>query len=95
MMSKELPTFNFKALDDTDDKQEGVPFNISLGGGTQGLADVIYYDYNNTPTDVLPLEKNFAGTFIGYIKSFKYYDCLLTFSQINQNSDFELSFSKK
>ena len=77
-----------------DSKQEGVPFNISLGGGTQGLCDVVYYDFGHTPTDILPLEKNFAGSFIGYIKSFKFYDCLLTFSEIQQNTAFEQSFYK-
>ena len=41
LISKELPTFNFRELNDTPDKQEGVPFNISVGGGTQGLSDVI------------------------------------------------------
>ena len=29
------------------------------------------------PTRVYPLEKNFAGTFIGYIKSFKVYNCFM------------------
>lgn len=94
LMSKQLPTFNFKKLNDMDSKQEGVPFNISLGGGTQGLCDVVYYDFGHTPTDILPLEKNFAGSFIGYIKSFKFYDCLLTFSEIQQNTTFEQSFYK-
>lgn len=94
LMSKQLPTFNFKKLNDMDSKQEGVPFNISLGGGTQGLCDVVYYDFGHTPTDILPLEKNFAGSFIGYIKSFKFYDCLLTFSEIQQNTAFEQSFYK-
>ena len=85
MVSKEIPTFNFRELKDTLDKQEGVPFNISLGGGTQGLCDVIYYDYKKTPDKVLTLEKEFGGSFIGYFKSFKMYDCMLNFSEITQN----------
>ena len=89
MISKELPTFNFRELNDTPDKQEGVPFNISLGGGTQGLCDVIYYDYNKTPDKVLPLEKEFGGTFIGYFKSFKMYDCNINFTEIRQNYTYE------
>lgn len=93
-VSKELPTFNFKELNDTEDKQESVPFNISLGGGTQGLSDVIYYNYRQLPQYALPLEKEFGGTFIGYIKSFKIYDCPLTFSEIVKNHNFELSISK-
>lgn len=91
-ISKELPTFNFRELNDTPDKQEGVPFNISVGGGTQGLSDVIYYDFRKLPDKVLPLEKEFGGSFVGYFKSFKFYDCNLTFSEIAQNAIFEKRF---
>lgn len=91
-VSKELPTFNFRELNDTPDKQEGVPFNISVGGGTQGLSDVIYYDFRKTPNKVLPLEKEFGGSFIGYFKSFKLYDCNLTFSEITENAIYEKRF---
>lgn len=91
-ISKELPTFNFRELNDTPDKQEGVPFNISVGGGTQGLSDVIYYDFRKLPEKVLPLEKEFGGSFVGYFKSFKLYDCGLTFSEIAQNAIFEKRF---
>lgn len=89
MVTKELPTFNFRELNDTPDKQEGVPFNISLGGGTQGLCDVIYYDNRKTPDKVLPLEKEFGGSFIGYFKSFKMYDCNINFTEIRQNYAYE------
>lgn len=95
LISKELPTFNFRELNDTPDKQEGVPFNISVGGGTQGLSDVIYYNFNELPKYALPLEKEFGGSFIGYFKSFKFYDCQLTFSEITQNYLFERSFIEK
>ena len=91
-ISKELPTFNFRELNDTPDKQEGVAFNISVGGGTQGLSDVIYYDFRQLPYKVLPLEKEFGGSFVGYFKSFKFYDCNLTFSEITQNAIFEKRF---
>lgn len=72
-ISKELPVFNFRALNEYKDKQEGVPFNISIGGGTQGLCDSIWLDYFNTFKHVLPIEENFAGTFIGDIKTFKFF----------------------
>lgn len=75
LISKELPKFNFRKLNDLYSKQEGVPFNISIGGGTQGLCDTIDIDYMTPPQDVLPLEKEFAGTFIGYIRTFKFYNC--------------------
>lgn len=73
-ITEELPKFNFRELNDLYEKQEGVPFNLSLGGGTQGLAETIIRNYMLNPTRVYPLEEHFAGTFIGYIKYFKFYD---------------------
>lgn len=85
LVSRELPVFKFKELNDVETKQEGVPFNISLGGGTQGLSDVIYYNYLEYPKYVLPLEKNFGGSFIGYINQFRFYTCPKTFTQIKNH----------
>lgn len=85
LVSVELPMFDFRKLSDTPDKQEGVPFNISIGGGTQGLADVIYNDYTKIPEYVYPLEKEFGGSFIGYIKSFKFYECSLNATELREN----------
>lgn len=85
LVSMELPKFDFRKLNDTSDKQEGVPFNISLGGGTQGLSDVIYNDYLKIPEYVYPLEKEFGGSFIGYFKSFKFYECSLNMTQLRSN----------
>ena len=88
-ISKELPMLNLKALNEIYDKQEGVPYNISLGGGTQGLAETIQYNYMLNPTRVYPLEKNFAGTFIGYISSFKIYNCFMEQLIIENNYKYE------
>jgi len=85
LVSKELQLFNFKELDDTSDKQEGVPYNISVGGGTQGLSDVVYNEYTKLPDHIYPLEKEFGGTFEGYIKSFKFYECSINYNNLNQN----------
>ena len=87
--SKELPILNFKKLNDMYSKQEGVPFNISLGGGTQGLSDVIYLNYRKLPEYELPIEKEFAGTFIGFIKALRIYNCGISFSEITQNVIFD------
>lgn len=73
-ISKELDEFNFKELNDISLKQEAVPFNISLGGGTQGLLESILPDYYKASEYVYPIEKDFCGTFLGDIKSFKIYD---------------------
>lgn len=82
LVSKELPEFAFHELNDDYQKQEGVPFNISLGGGTQGLMETIGPDYMNTSRYLLPLERDFGGSFNGDIKSFKMYDCPLNYSTI-------------
>lgn len=85
LVSKELPEFKFRELDDNKEKQETVPFNISLGGGTQGLADAIWLNYYEKINYVFPLEKDFCGTFLGDIKSFRFYDCFLDYNSINNN----------
>lgn len=74
-ITKELPLLNLHMLDEIPEKQEGVAFNISLGGGTIGLAETVMPDYELRPTQKFPLEENFAGTFIGDIKYFKFYTC--------------------
>jgi len=73
-VSKELPEFRFKELNDVYQKQEAVPYNISLGGGTQGLLESILPDYYNTPDYIFPLEKSYCGSFVGDIKGFKIID---------------------
>ena len=92
LVSKELDAFDFHRLDDLSTLQEAVPFNISLGGGTQGLAESIWLNYKETFEKVLPLEKNFAGTFIGDIKKFRMYTCALEYNEIKNNYLFEKQF---
>ena len=82
LVSKELPEFAFRELSDDYQKQEGVPYSISLGGGTQGLMETIGPDYMNVSRYILPLERDFGGSFNGDIKSFKMYDCPLNYSTI-------------
>ena len=83
-ISKELNTLVFKALDEVYQKQEAVPFNISLGGGTQGLLETIMPKYYDVSNYVLPIEKDFCGTFIGDIKSFKMYLGFIDYSAIKR-----------
>ena len=75
LISKELPMLQLRKLNDLDSKQQGVPFNISIGGGTQGLCDTVDINYMTPPSEILPLEQEFGGTFIGCIKNFKFYTC--------------------
>ena len=88
LVSRELPMLNLKLLNDLPQKQEGVPFNMSLGGGTQGLAEVVYLNFLKLPEYVLPLEKEFGGSFIGYIKTFRFYTCPLNYAEIYGNHVF-------
>ena len=90
-ITQDLPMIDLKALNDLYEKQEGVPYNISLGGGTQGLAETIQRNYMLNPTRVYPLEKAFAGSFIGYISTFKIYNCFMEHMIICHNSKYELN----
>lgn len=91
LVSQMLDAFNFKNLNDSYTKQEGVPYNISLGGGSQGLCDSIWTHYKDILPKVLPIESNFAGSFIGDIKSFKVYSEMLEYNQIKNNYLYEKS----
>jgi len=91
LVSKPLPYPDFRLLDDPVDKQEGVPFNISLGGGTQGLSEVIYPDWLKYPEYILPLEKHFGGSFSGYIKSFKFFTCDKDYEIIRESVGYEFA----
>lgn len=83
-ISKELNEFKFKELNDVDLKQEAVPYNISLGGGTQGLLESILPDYYHVSEYMFPIEKDFCGTFLGDIMSFKIYDGYMNFPTIRK-----------
>ena len=89
-ISKNLPKLNLRALDEIYEKQETVPFNISLGGGSQGLIDTILPNYMINPYRIYPIEKNFAGSFIGYIKMFKIYLGEVNYIEIFNNFQHEL-----
>lgn len=88
-ITKDLPELSLKALNELYEKQEGIPYNISLGGGTQGLAETIQQNYMLNPTRVYPIEKNFAGSFIGYISSFRIYNCFMEQLIIESNFKWE------
>lgn len=75
LVSRDLPMIKLRPLDDIYSRQETVPFSISLGGGTFGLATAVYPDFRNRPNTVLPLESTFGGTFIGYMRYFRFHTC--------------------
>jgi len=81
----EFDEFIARRLNEYKDKQIGVPFNFSLGGGSQGLLESQTFDgLDNNDRDLL-IEQNFAGTFIGDISYFKFYICPLSYTNINNN----------
>ena len=86
LVSKEMKEFRFRELDDIFQKQEGVPFSMSLGGGTQGLLEEIQLDYYKLTDYCLPLERDFAGTFLGDIREFRFYNCFLDYPMIRQKA---------
>lgn len=81
-ISRELDCFEFREQNTVYQLQEGVPYNISLGGGTLGLLEMITLDYYKVSNHLLPIEKDFCGTFIGDIKTFKMYNCFIDYSTI-------------
>jgi hypothetical protein len=79
----------FKELNTHWKKQIGVPFNISIGGGTQGLIENMTFD-GPDPDDIgLCIEKHFAGSFIGKISQVKFYYDGLRIENINKICDDE------
>ena len=90
LCSKYLPLLKLRELNEEYSKQEGVPFNISVGGGTQGLCDVILPNFMEVVENKLPLEENFGGTFIGNIKDFRFYSCSMDYRGIQNNYFYNL-----
>lgn len=82
---KDIPEIMFKAIDDYKEKQLGVPFNISVGGGSQGLVESQTFDGPDIDDRNLLIEEHFAGTFIGGLADFKFNVCNLDYKSIKNN----------
>jgi hypothetical protein len=81
----EFDEFIARRLIEHQDKQVAVPFNISLGGGSQGLLEHFTFD-GQDPDDLgCLIEQNFAGTFIGDISTFRMYIDNLNYCELNNN----------
>jgi hypothetical protein len=77
--------FIARRLNDHWKKQVGVPFNISLGGGSQGLLETMTFD-GQDPDDLgMCIQENFAGTFIGGISQFRWHTCDVNWCQLKAN----------
>lgn len=77
--------FVAKRLDEYKSKQVGVPFNFSLGGGSQGLIESQTFDGLDPNDRNLPIQENFAGSFVGGISDFKFNICEITLCNIREN----------
>ena len=77
--------FIARRLDEYKGKQVAVPFNFSIGGGTQGLIESQTFDGLDPNDRNLPIETNFAGSFIGGISEFKFNICDLSLCNIRDN----------
>jgi hypothetical protein len=74
-----------RALDEWSDKQLGVPFNISWGGGTQGLIESQTFGGPDPEDRNLDLENYFAGTFDGKLSQLRFYERTLNLMEIRNN----------
>lgn len=74
-----------RALDEWSSKQLGVPYNISWGGGTQGLLESQTFDGPDPKDQGLDLATNFAGTFEGELSQLRFYDKALNILEIRNN----------
>lgn len=84
-ISKELNEIMFRGLTSDKTKQETVPYNISIGGGTLGLSQTVCNGYSNSFALNKDIEKYFCGTFIGGIRNFGIYYCQMDYEKIFNN----------
>lgn len=86
-ISQELPEFNFRELDDIYQKQEMVPYNISLGGGALGLSEskLVFDDKIFELENPGYISTYYNKRFHGEMKTFKFYNGSLNINQIRNN----------
>lgn len=81
-ISKPLPEFDFRMMNIHPSLQEGVPYSISIGGGSLGLMESIWFNQTIPFNYILPIEQYFAGTFIGDIKACSLSTCPQLYSNL-------------
>jgi hypothetical protein len=85
--------FYFRGLKNDDEKQLGVPYNISWGGGSFGLKHSLHYtDFDKTSLTLDPskydqlIEHNFSSSYIGNIQKLRVYNKALVNNEVRQNA---------
>ena len=91
---KDVDEFIGRRLNEYKGKQVGVPFNISIGGGSQGLLESMTFDGQDAEDLGLLIEQNFGGSFIGQISQFKFNICDLNWCDISSGCDFKCDDEK-
>ena len=88
--------FYFKEINTDKEKQIGVPFNISWGGGSFGLKHSWHYDNFNKNTIIqddqknnLFVEKYFNDSYIGNVQKLRVYNTALLSTEILHNANIE------
>lgn len=87
----DFPEFIPKPIQNYKEKVQGVGYNMSIGGGTQGLIESVTFDGPDPLDSGSVIEKNFAGTFIGDISQFKFHTTPLNLCQIRSQFDSDSS----
>jgi len=85
LMSLKIEEPIFRALTCDPSVQEGVPYNISIGGGTQGLFESQTFGGPDPADQNLPMYNNFGGSFIGQIGLAAMYTKPFTIPEIISN----------
>jgi len=74
-----------RELNEYSEKQELVPYNISWGGGSQGLLETQTFGGYNPDNLDLMIGNNFAGSFNGYLSQLRFYEKPLNILEIRNN----------
>ena len=78
-----------RPLNDYSSKQLGVPYNISWGGGSQGLVESQTFGGPDPKDQTLPIATYFTGTFDGELSQLRFYDKTLNLMEIRNNLFFD------
>ena len=74
-----------RALNEYSSKQLGVPYNISWGGGSQGLLESQTFGGPDPADQNLDIAKYFTGTFEGELSQLRFYKKTLNLMEIRNN----------
>lgn len=74
-----------RPLNEWSSKQLGIPYNISWGGGSQGLIESQTFGGMDPNDQGLPISTYFTGTFDGELSQLRFYDKTLNVLEVKNN----------